>query len=32
MTLKNINFRGHRYDITVDRDASGKARLTRKTL
>jgi Trehalose and maltose hydrolases (possible phosphorylases) len=32
MTLKNISFRGSRYDITIDRDASGKPRLTRKAL
>ncbi len=32
MTLKNISFRGQRYDITVDRDANGQARLTRKAL
>jgi trehalose/maltose hydrolase-like predicted phosphorylase len=32
MTLKGIAFRGKRYDIVVDRDASGGARLTRKAL
>ncbi len=32
MTLKNISFRGSHYDITIDRDASGKPRLTRKAL
>jgi len=32
LTLKNIHFRGKRYDITIDRDASGKTRLTRKAL
>ena len=32
MTLKDITFRGRHYDITLDRDASGKTRLTRKTL
>jgi trehalose/maltose hydrolase-like predicted phosphorylase len=32
MTLKNITFRGKRYDIRIDRDADGKARLTRKSL
>jgi hypothetical protein len=32
MTLRNIAFRGQRYDITVDRDASGRIRLTRKAL
>src|SRR6202051_3680125 len=32
MTLKNIEFRGRRYDITIDRDAGGKVRLTRKAL
>jgi trehalose/maltose hydrolase-like predicted phosphorylase len=30
MTLKGIAFRGRRYDITVDRDASGRIRLTRR--
>ncbi|MGH8123151.1 MAG: glycosyl hydrolase family 95 catalytic domain-containing protein [Rudaea sp.] len=29
LTLRHITFRGKHYDITVDRDASGKARLTR---
>jgi trehalose/maltose hydrolase-like predicted phosphorylase len=32
MTLKDIVFRGQRYDITIDRDASGRAKLTRKSL
>ncbi|HZX72709.1 MAG TPA: glycoside hydrolase family 65 protein [Rhodanobacter sp.] len=32
MTLKNITFRGRHYDITIDRDASGKTILTRKAL
>jgi trehalose/maltose hydrolase-like predicted phosphorylase len=32
MTLKDIVFRGQRYDITVDRDASGRVKLTRKSL
>ena len=32
MTLKDITFRGRHYDITLDRDASGKTRLTRKAL
>jgi len=32
MTLKNITFRGSHYDITIDRDATGKARLTRKLI
>jgi protein-glucosylgalactosylhydroxylysine glucosidase len=32
MTLKNVAFRGHRYDITVDRGADGKPRLTRKAI
>jgi trehalose/maltose hydrolase-like predicted phosphorylase len=32
MTLKDIAFRGQHYDITVDRDASGRATLTRKAL
>jgi len=30
--LKNITLRGQRYDITVERDASGRVRLTRKAL
>jgi trehalose/maltose hydrolase-like predicted phosphorylase len=29
MTLKGIAFRGRRYDISVDRDAGGKVRLSR---
>ena len=32
LTLKDITFRGRHYDITIDRDVSGKARLTRKVL
>lgn len=32
MTLKGIAFRGRRYDIIVDRDATGQVRLTRQTL
>lgn len=32
MTLKDITFRGRHYDITIDRDASGKTRLMRKAL
>jgi len=32
MTLKDITFRGKHYDITLDRDASGNTRLTRKAL
>ena len=32
LTLKNIAFRGQRYDIVVSRDASGKVRLTRTLL
>ena len=32
MTLKDIAFRGRRYDITVDRDANGGVELTRKSL
>jgi trehalose/maltose hydrolase-like predicted phosphorylase len=32
VTLKNISFRGKHYDIKVDRDAAGKARLLRKEL
>ncbi|MGH8192015.1 MAG: glycoside hydrolase family 65 protein [Rhodanobacteraceae bacterium] len=30
MTLENVMFRGHPYDITVDRGADGKVRLSRK--
>ncbi|HET7610618.1 MAG TPA: glycoside hydrolase family 65 protein [Rhodanobacteraceae bacterium] len=30
MTLKNVTFRGTHYDITIDRDADGKPRLTRR--
>lgn len=29
MTLKNVTFRGRHYDVTVDRGADGKPRLTR---
>ncbi len=32
VTLKNVAFRGKHYDIRVDRDATGKARLQRKAL
>jgi trehalose/maltose hydrolase-like predicted phosphorylase len=32
MTLKDIAFRGQRYDITIDRDAGGRVKLTRKAL
>ena len=32
MTLKNIAFRGQHYDITIDRDAAGRVKLTRKAL
>jgi trehalose/maltose hydrolase-like predicted phosphorylase len=32
MTLKGVAFRGRRYDIVVDRDATGRIRLTRKLL
>jgi trehalose/maltose hydrolase-like predicted phosphorylase len=32
LTLKRITFRGKRYDIRIDRDAGGKARLTRTSL
>ena len=32
MTLKNVSFRGHRYDVRIDRGADGKPRLTRKSL
>jgi protein-glucosylgalactosylhydroxylysine glucosidase len=30
MTLKNVTFRGQHYDIVIDRDATGRVRLTRK--
>jgi len=30
LTLRNVQFRGKRLDIRIERDASGKARLTRK--
>ena len=30
LTLRHITFRGKHYDITVERDASGKAKLSRK--
>jgi trehalose/maltose hydrolase-like predicted phosphorylase len=32
MTLEDIAFRGQHYDITIDRDASGRVKLTRKAL
>jgi trehalose/maltose hydrolase-like predicted phosphorylase len=32
LKLKNISFRGKHYDITVDRDANGKVKLTRTAL
>jgi protein-glucosylgalactosylhydroxylysine glucosidase len=32
MTLKDIAFRGQHFDITIDRDAGGRATLTRKAL
>jgi hypothetical protein len=32
MTLKDITFRAGHFDITIDRDASGKTTLTRKAL
>jgi trehalose/maltose hydrolase-like predicted phosphorylase len=32
MTLKDVSFRGQHYDITIDRDASGRVKLTRKAL
>jgi protein-glucosylgalactosylhydroxylysine glucosidase len=32
MTLTDIAFRGQHYDITIDRDANGRATLTRKAL
>jgi trehalose/maltose hydrolase-like predicted phosphorylase len=31
LTLKNIAFRGKRYDFTIDRDAGGSTRLRRTT-
>jgi trehalose/maltose hydrolase-like predicted phosphorylase len=31
MTLKNVAFRGRRYDIRIDRGTDGKTRLTRET-
>jgi hypothetical protein len=31
LTLTNVTFRGRHYDITVDRDASGKPRLRRES-
>ncbi|HEX7112207.1 MAG TPA: glycosyl hydrolase family 65 protein, partial [Mizugakiibacter sp.] len=30
LTLKGVSFRGQRYDIRVERDAAGKARLVRQ--
>jgi hypothetical protein len=32
MTLEDIAFRGQHCDITIDRDASGRVKLTRKAL
>jgi trehalose/maltose hydrolase-like predicted phosphorylase len=32
LTLKHVAFRGKRYDIRIDRDTAGKARLTRTAL
>ena len=32
LTLTNVTFRGRRFDITIDRDASGKPRVQRKPL
>jgi hypothetical protein len=32
LILKGIAFRGRRYDITIDRDAGGRVRLTRRLL
>jgi protein-glucosylgalactosylhydroxylysine glucosidase len=32
ITLRHITFRGKHYDITIDRDSSGKAKLTRKAV
>ena len=30
LTLKGVSFRGQRYDVVINRDSSGKAKLTRK--
>jgi hypothetical protein len=32
LTLKGVHFRGKRYDVTVQRDAAGKAKLVRRAL
>jgi len=32
LTLKGVHFRGRRYDVTVQRDAAGKAKLVRQAL
>jgi protein-glucosylgalactosylhydroxylysine glucosidase len=32
MTLRDIVFRGRHYDVTIDRDSGGRARLTRRAL
>ena len=32
LTLKRVNFRGRQYDVSIDRDATGHAKLTRKAL
>ncbi|GAB2575262.1 glycoside hydrolase family 65 protein [Dyella jejuensis] len=32
LTLKRVSFRGHQYDVTVERDASGKTTLVRRPL
>lgn len=32
VTMRNVQFRGHRFDVVVDRDGSGRVRLTRRTL
>jgi protein-glucosylgalactosylhydroxylysine glucosidase len=32
LTLKHITFRGQHYDIVIERDASGRVKLVRKTL
>jgi len=32
LTLKRVTFRGKHYDIRIDRDAAGKARLTRTAI
>jgi protein-glucosylgalactosylhydroxylysine glucosidase len=32
LTLRRVTFRGKHYDIRIDRDADGKAKLTRTAL